>query len=289
MSLSFFKMTGSGNDFVFVDGRSSPASEWSAPEIAAICDRRTGVGGDGLVVVAPQGPDGVRMVYFNADGSRAGMCGNAALCTTRLAARLGLAPASGMLLHSDTGILRTRCVGPGWGAELLLPDFGLPEPVDVELVTGENWMVLGTVGVTHLIVLVDDLAAVDVVARGRELRFHPAFQPEGLNVNFVGPAVRGGDATWGVRTYERGVEAETLACGTGTVGAAFALAANGLERLPARIASWSGNVYSVAGRIEGRMAREPWLCGEGRLVFEGTWPDQGEVSHIDGTQYASSV
>ena len=92
MSLHFYKMTGSGNDFVFLDGRSSSASDWSAADIAAICDRRTGVGGDGLVVATPEGPDGVRMVYFNADGSRAGMCGNAALCTTRLAARLGIAP-----------------------------------------------------------------------------------------------------------------------------------------------------------------------------------------------------
>jgi diaminopimelate epimerase len=279
VSLPFFKMTGSGNDFVFLDGRISSASDWPAPEIAAICDRRTGVGGDGLVVATPEGPDGVRMVYFNADGSRAGMCGNAALCTTRLAARLEMAPASGMLLHSDTGILRTRCVGPSWGAELLLPDFGLAEPVGLPLRAGERWMALVTVGVPHLIILVDDLGAVNVAARGRELRGHPAFAPAGLNVNFVGPATRGEDARWGLRTYERGVEAETLACGTGTVGAAFALADRGLDGLPVRIASWGGNIYSVAGQVLARSAYEPWLCGEGRLVFEGIWPGRDQVSH----------
>jgi diaminopimelate epimerase len=270
----FYKMTGSGNDFVFLDGRSESASDWSASEIAAICDRRTGVGGDGLVVVTPEDPDGVRMVYFNADGSRAGMCGNAALCTTQLAARLGIAPGSGMLLHSDTGVLRTRCVGPGWQAELLLPDFGLPKPVDLPLRAGERCMALVTVGVPHLIILVDDLAATDVLARGRDLRYHSRFEPGGLNVNFVGPDARSGEARWGLRTYERGVEAETLACGTGTVGAAFALAGLGLDALPVRIASWGGNIYSVAGRIMGGWAQEPWLCGEGRLVFEGIWPDR---------------
>jgi diaminopimelate epimerase len=280
MSLHFYKMTGSGNDFVFLDGRTSNASDWSIEDIAAICDRRTGVGGDGLVVATPEGDDGVRMVYFNADGSRAGMCGNAALCTTRLAARIGIAPGTGMQLHSDTGILRTRCVGPGWGAELLLPDFGLPEPVDLPLRTGERWMALCTVGVPHLVIEVEELARVDVVRRGRELRFDPAFAPGGLNVNFIGPDARSGEAQWGLRTYERGVEDETLACGTGTVGAAFALASRKIDDLPVRIASWGGNVYSVAGQIEGDRAHEPWLCGEGRLVFEGSWPAPHQVSHI---------
>ena len=274
MSLAFYKMTGSGNDFVFLDGRSASVSDWSAADIAGICDRRTGVGGDGLVLATPEGSDGVRMVYFNADGSRAGMCGNAALCTTRLAAWLGLAPESGMVLHSDTGVLRTRCVGPGWGAELLLPDFALPEPVDLPLLAGERWMTRCTVGVPHLVILVEDLATVDVVGRGRELMRHSAFAPEGLNVNFLGPNTRSPEAKWGLRTYERGVEDETLACGTGTVGAAFALAARGLDGLPVRIASWGGNVYSVAGQIDGKSAHAPWLCGEGRLVFEGTWPDR---------------
>lgn len=274
MSRNFFKMTGSGNDFVFLDGRTSSISDWPAADIASVCDRRTGVGGDGLVIVSPEGPDAVRMVYFNADGSRAGMCGNAALCSTRLAARLGMAPGSGMRLHTDTGVLQTRCVGPGWAAELLLPDFGLPEAVGLALRPGERWMSRCNVGVPHLIVLVDDIEAVDVAGRGRELRHAELFVPEGVNANFVGPAKAGGDAAWRLRTWERGVEAETLACGTGTVGAAFALAARGLVSLPVQIASWGGNVFSVAGRVEGDRARDPWLCGEGRLVFEGVYPSE---------------
>jgi diaminopimelate epimerase len=268
--IRFYKMTGSGNDFVVLDSRSAPVDAWSAASIRTLCNRRTGVGGDGLVVVSPEGERGARMVYFNADGSRAGMCGNAALCSTRLAARLGIAPAEGMDLHTDTGILKTRCVGPGWAAELLLPDFSLPAEEALPLEPGELWIVRCTVGVPHLVVLVDDVAAVDVERRGRALRRDPAFFPDGLNVNFISRRRSpDGALEWRLRTYERGVEAETLACGTGTVGAAASLAARGLTELPVRIASWGGNVFSVAGRIEGNTLCEPWLCGEGRLVFEG--------------------
>jgi diaminopimelate epimerase len=268
--MRFFKMTGSGNDFVFVDGREAPTEQWSEAAIRALCDRRTGVGGDGLVTLTPEGEAAARMVYFNADGSRAGMCGNAALCSTRLAARLGMAPETGMQLQTDTGVLETRCVGPGWSAELRLLDFQLPEDTGLELLPGERLLMRCTVGVPHVLVVVDEVAAVDVEGRGKALRYDPAFGPAGSNVNFVSHTAGDSEAAWRLRTYERGVEAETLACGTGTVGAAFALAQAGLDRLPLRIRSWGGNVFSVAGRVEDGWAREPWLCGEGRLVFEGT-------------------
>ncbi len=266
----FFKMTGSGNDFVFLDGRSAPVGTWSTASIRTLCDRRTGIGGDGLVVLSPEGALGARMVYFNADGSRAGMCGNAALCSTRLAARLGIAPAEGMELHTDTGILKTRCVGPGWAAELLLPDFDVLEEQTIPLESGELWMARCTVGVPHLVILVQDVDEVDVEGRGGALRRDPTFGPDGVNVNFLGRTESLGDAAeWRLRTFERGVEGETLACGSGTVGAAAALAARGLTELPVRIASWGGSGFSVAGRWDGGSFREPWLCGEGRLVFAG--------------------
>jgi diaminopimelate epimerase len=273
MTLRFYKMTGSGNDFVFLDGREHRLEDWPAARIAALCDRRNGVGADGLVVITPEG-NGARMVYCNADGSRVGMCGNAALCSTRLAVRLGIVPSPEIELHTDSGLVRARCVGPGWAAELLLPDFQLPALVPLPLEAGEAWMELCSVGVPHLVIYTEDLGGVDVVQRGRALRYDPTF-PAGLNVNFIGKAVSGTDPAWQLRTYERGVEAETLACGTGTTAAAFALAQRGLDQLPIRIRSWGGNVFSVAGRIEPGSsgspgwAREPWLCGEGKLVFEG--------------------
>ena len=270
--VTFYKMTGSGNDFVFLDGRTEPLADWPAERIRQVCDRRSGVGADGVVLLTPD-EGGVRMVYFNADGSRADLCGNAALCSTRLAAVLGMAGEGGMQLHTDSGILETRSVGPGWAAELRLPDIDAPEGLTaVARDGGERRMARVTVGVPHLVVLVDDLASVNVSDRGRALRRHAAFAPEGVNVNFVGKQTEGQDSAWGMRTYERGVEGETLACGTGTVAVAVSLAAWRLARLPARIVSRGGNVFSVSGSSDDTSFRDLWLCGEGRLVFRGTLP-----------------
>lgn len=273
MTTDFFKMTGSGNDFVFIDGRATPAAAWTAERIAAACHRRFGVGADGLIILEPAEPGTVVMHYFNADGGRAALCGNGSLCATRLAARLGLAAEGGMVLRTDAGDLQTRCVGPGNMAELKFPPFPVPPPVDLDFAPGERgkaW--LGDIGVPHLTVLVEDLAAVDVDARGRQLRFDPRFAPAGTNVNFVGRIDRPDGVAWGIRTYERGVEGETWACGTGTICSAFALASAGLVELPLQVRTSSGSLLSVSGRIAEGRCEEVWLCGEGRLVYSGTLP-----------------
>lgn len=265
---TFYKMSGSGNDFVVLDGRDHALEAWPTDRIRAVCRRREGVGADGLVHLAPVADGLIQMVYFNADGSRAEMCGNAALCATRLAARLGLARPDRIRLATDSGELESRCVGPGWAAELKFDAVTVPVPIDLPLQRGEDRAFQGTVGVPHTILLVADIRSTDVAGRGRALRLDPRFAPAGTNVNFLGRAA-GGDADWMLRTYERGVEAETLACGTGTIAAALAGAAAGMLELPARIRSGSGCLYSVSGRLEGGEARDVWLCGEGRLVFVG--------------------
>jgi diaminopimelate epimerase len=269
---TFFKMTGSGNDFVFVDGREQTLESWPADRIRAVCDRRRGVGADGLVHLAPADDGAVRMRYYNADGSHADMCGNAALCATRLAVRLGLASPDRVVLATDAGQLESRCVGPGWMAELRFPETGIPGPVDLPLLEGETAAFHGTIGVPHVVLVVDDVASVDLVGRGRALRFHPRFAPAGANINFLG-RTNDSEASWALRTYERGVENETLACGTGTIAAAIALATAGLGELPVRIRSASGLIYSVSGALETARATDVWLCGEGRLVFSGEWLD----------------
>lgn len=265
----FYKMTGSGNDFVFLDGREHDLADWPAARIAAVCDRRRGVGGDGLVRIAPE-PDGaVRMVYFNSDGSHADMCGNAALCSTRLAVHLGMAAPERVDLATDAGRLESRCVGPAWAAELRFPTAPIPAPLELALATGEQRALQGTVGVPHTVVLVADIEEVDLEGRGRALRFDPAVGPHGSNINFVARSADG-HAAWDIRTYERGVEGETLACGTGTIAAGLALAHIGLADLPVRIRSRSGSIYSVSGVLDGSEASDVWLCGEGRLVFTGS-------------------
>lgn len=261
-------MTGSGNDFVMLDGRVCMPSDWSAEDMQAICARGTGIGADGLVFVGPGSHAGAaRMIYYNSDGSHADMCGNAALCSTTLAAHLGIGDADGIELETDAGTYRSRTAGPG-RAELHLAPLEAPGAVPgLRLAAGERQAALGRVGVPHLVVAVDDVDAVALLERGRSLRFDPALGPDGANVNFIS----GGNGTWRMRTYERGVEAETLACGTGAVAAGCAIQEWGLGRLPIDIQSRSGRVLTIRATKQGPGAGydDVWLVGEGRMVFRG--------------------
>lgn len=273
VGLPVYKLTGSGNDFVMVDARLSAPGEWLPADIQAVCARGTGVGADGLVFVGPGSRAGaVRMIYFNADGSRAPMCGNAALCSTRLAARLGLASAAGMRLETDAGTYETRCSeggGAADSAELRLAPVPAPQPVPgLAADPGEHRLVLGVVGVPHVVVEVDDVDGVDIVRRGRALRLDPALRPDGANINFVSPGSH--PTEWRMRTYERGVEAETLACGTGAVAAACALADAGSAELPLTFVSRTGRPLVVHARPTVRGVYEDVsLTAEARLVFRG--------------------
>lgn len=266
-------MTGSGNDFLILDGRESPAAGWTRDRIVAACDRRNGAGADGLVVLTPEA-DGIRMHFWNADGSDAAMCGNAALCSTRLAARLGMASGDGMVLMTPMGAVRTRCVGTLHEAELSLDGLEAPRPVTITPGPGEYAPAyLGTVGVPHLVVFVEDVAQVEVDRRGRELRRHPLTGAAGANANFVSPPTPESGGRWRIRTFERGVEGETLACGTGTVAAALALAASGAAELPVPFLSWGRMPLGVRARLDGDTVSDTWLRGEGRLVYEGRFVD----------------
>src|SRR5262249_51870072 len=157
--LPVYKMTGSGNDFVMFDARISAPDDWDAADIQAVCARRTGLGADGVVFLAPGSTAGaVRMIYFNADGSRAALCGNAALCSTRLAGHLGLANSLSMRLETDAGAFETRAAREDGRAELHLAPVQAPETrTDLVLEPGEQKASYTLVGVPHLVVLVDDV------------------------------------------------------------------------------------------------------------------------------------
>lgn len=268
----FYKMTGSGNDFVVLDGRTA-SDQWSPTQIRTLCDRRNGVGADGMVILTPAPPDGLRMIYWNSDGSRGAMCGNAALCCGRLAVQLGMIPAGQFCLLSDAGGVLVKSPAQGHSAEINLPAFELPRPFSgAPLASGERWMSLVTAGVPHLVIRVEDIETVEPAIRGRDLRHHPSLGPQGANVNFVSAPVAAG-GRWLIRTYERGVEGETLACGTGTVATAVALAARGEAVLPLQFQSRGGPELSVRASLDQARATNVWLRGEGRLLFEGVWKD----------------
>lgn len=267
----FYKMTGSGNDFVVLDGRSTTTDRWPASRVREICDRRSGVGADGLVILTPATTGAVRMSYWNSDGSHGAMCGNAALCCGRLSVQLELVPPGEFCLLTDAGVVRVLSRPQGDEAEINLPDCDVPRLLsDPVTVSGESWHALGTVGVPHLVVRVQDIEAVDIAGRGRFLRSHPNAGPVGANVNFVSPPASPGDP-WLIRTYERGVEGETLACGTGTVAAALALASQGEAGLPLRFRSRGGPELAVRAVRDGARASDVWLGGQGRLLFRGVW------------------
>ena len=214
-------MSGSGNDFVVFDARSEPEGALGRPEaIQALCARGTGVGADGVVFVSTAGrPDAsLAMRYYNADGSLGEFCGNATLCVTRLAAELGIGTEQGLVLATDSGLVPAKMGAAG--PEINLPSVTLVWPsVDIELEPGERRIGFALAGVPHLVVRCDEVAKVDVGTRGRYLR-HSTFRAAGANVNFV--SERGG--AWSIRTFERGVEGETLACGSGAIASAILLA-----------------------------------------------------------------
>lgn len=260
----FWKMTGSGNDFVFFDNRTGEHDDLAAPgPIEALCDRRKGVGADGIVLIDSSDLYAFGMRYYNRDGSLAEMCGNAALCSARLAVTLGIGSRGQDLVFDTTS-------GPVTGR--VVDDEPEIDMVDVAELTptfaarpegAEQRLGYARVGVPHVVVLTPDVDAIEVVQRGRRLRFDPHL-PAGANVNFVSPEP--GGERWRMRTYERGVEDETLACGSGTIAAAALLQSWGLSGDRATLHTKSG--CDIRATVGGS-GRPPVLRGEGRLVYEG--------------------
>lgn len=263
----FWKMSGSGNDFVFFDARrDAPGVLERADVVAAVCSRRTGVGADGVVFIEPDAaqPFGIR--YLNRDGSLAELCGNASLCTVTLAIELEIASGSrDFLFQSTSGVIRGRHVA-GLPEVDIAPITETTPSIGIPLTTGERRIGFARVGVPHLVVEVDDVEHVDVEGRGSQLRYWPTL-PDGANANFVSRSAHG----WHVRTFERGVEQETLACGTGAVATAALLGAWRLSDRTADLVTRSGNhLIATVPAVEGQ---SPTLRGEGRIVFTGSLRD----------------
>ena len=273
----FLKLSGSGNDFVFVDARAEAPGSLTSPEVVgAICSRGTGIGADGVVFIEPSERADVRMTYLNADGSRADLCGNATLCTARVARELGIVRDGEFLIETDVGPLKARFRGDVPEIDLL-PVSGVRLDAGIALEEGEERMGFVLAGVPHLVIPVADLETVDVVGRGRPLRRHPSLS-SGANVNFVR---RDSDGAFSYRTYERGVEAETLACGTGAVAIAVLLTEWGLTSGPVALRTRSGKELRV--RLSGPAdSRTPSLSGEARLVY------RGQFGELPGAQKPSA-
>lgn len=268
--IAFAKMTGSGNDFVFFDGRQVPLAHVTSPEvIKSICNRHNGIGADGIVVLEPARPHAdVRIHYFNSDGTPADLCGNATLCSTAMSVLLGLATDSGMTLATPAGLITSRLLA-GHPEIDLQPVTAIRADMPIDLAAGEQRIGFAVAGIPHLVILCADADLVDVDGRGPLLRRHEASGPSGANVNWVSPMPGG---QWRYRTFERGVEGETLACGTGAVATAVLLTAWGLAAAPTvTIRTSSGRDLEVrlTATNSPDIAYQPTLRGEGRVVFRG--------------------
>ncbi len=270
-------MSGSGNDFIVIDNRRWVVKTDAMPELARdLCTRRFSVGADGLILIQRSRRADFSWSFFNADGSEAAMCGNGGRCAARFAYLKGIAPED-MRFETGAGLIRAEIRKGRVKLQLPLPhSFREKVPIEVHRRRLEPGFLV--VGVPHAVVTVDQLDAVPVEEWGRAARFHPAFAPEGANVNFFQVD---SPRRLRVRTYERGVEGETLACGTGAVATALIASAAGRVRSPVRVTTQGGEELTVHFRRRGGEFGEVFLEGEARLIYEGrTW--DGEKRPVPG-------
>jgi diaminopimelate epimerase len=268
MTIAFLKMHGAANDFVVIDHRQPFLPEPLDPLVIRLCDRRRGIGADGVLLLERDREVHFAMRYFNADGKPADYCGNGARCLARLALDLGLGGSgSSVRFRTAVGVQEARPAAQGRGIEL---DFGaLPGSGETSTVSAAGREFTGRLiqaGVPHFVVGVERVEWLPVLEWGSALRHHPRFGAEGANVDFVARLNSGRVA---MRTYERGVEAETLACGSGAIASALWLAAQGGSS-PVSVVTAGGDELLVSLRATAG-GYEVRLTGPAEIAYRGEW------------------
>ncbi len=266
--IPFSKLSGSGNDFILVDNREGIVPEEALFETARrLCRRKFSVGADGFIALELAESADFRWRFYNADGSSAEMCGNGGRCAARFAAARGIA-GERLCFETLAGIIQAEVRGARVKLELPPPgEFQADREIPLD--TGSVRASCINTGVPHVVVCVDDLEGVDVADLGRRIRFHPLFEPAGTNVNFIR---RMDGNRIAMRTYERGVEGETLACGTGALASACTGSHVWSLASPVDVLTRGGEVLTV------HFTREPgngrfnhlFLEGETIWVYDGT-------------------
>ncbi|RJO64070.1 MAG: diaminopimelate epimerase [Candidatus Omnitrophota bacterium] len=262
-NIRFVKMVASGNDFVIAEMKRMRAD--TIRTIArALCQRKTGIGSDGLLILEPSTHADIRMRIFNADGSEAEMCGNGARCVGLYMHRFHRRK-SLFTIESKAGIINAEVCNDSVRIKLTDP-LALAQDVLLSLQKKLNINYINT-GVPHVVIFVEGLDAIDVEVIGRQVRYHRKFAPAGANVDFVEVA---GPSQIKVRTYERGVEGETLACGTGSVASALIFAMKTGAKNKVYVHTRSGELLTVFFENKKGCFRNVWLKGKAMIVFSGT-------------------
>lgn len=265
MAWTFWKMHGAGNDFILVDDRARRFPTADRAWICHLCARHTGIGSEGLILVQPSAQAHFRMRFFDPDGMEATMCGNGARCVARWAFDHQAAPAE-MTIETGAGLLRAQILMTSVRLVMTPPvGWQLNRSLVIQNQTLQYHFVNS--GVPHVVIEVPAVEAAPVASLGPAIRYHAAFAPAGTNVNFITIT---GPQSLRVRTYERGVESETPACGTGMTAAA--LIAGRLRRVtpPVSVTCAHGDVLEVDYRLTAEGAENVTLLGPTAYVFEGT-------------------
>lgn len=258
MKLSFYKYQGTGNDFILVDNRSGGLNKSQTDLIQRLCQRRFGIGADGLMLLQNVAKGDFEMVYFNSDGREGSMCGNGGRCIVAFAKYLKIIDKEAKFLAVD-----------GWHYAKINEEGNF---VELQMNNVKNIYDFNTrdyvldTGSPHYVTYVNDVAKTDVVPQGKSIRYSPVFQKQGINVNFVQPLT---GSTISVRTYERGVEDETYSCGTGVVACAIIHHLKNNAASPVSILTPGGELTVRFESKDKKEYSDIWLCGPATQVFAG--------------------
>ncbi len=256
MKIEFYKYQGTGNDFVILDNRNGAYGELTQKQVKKICDRRFGIGADGLMMLTEKDGYDFEMIYFNADGNESSMCGNGGRCLTMFAYDMGIKKSTYKFIAVDGEHL----------AEIDINNLVRLKMKDVDEVDEHaSYAVLNT-GSPHFVKFAANIKDVDVVETGREIRYSKEFKNEGINVNFVENL---SEDTIFVRTYERGVEDETYSCGTGVTACALVSAHNEKGFNQVQVQTPGGRLSVEFDKLDEEHFENIWLCGPATFVFKG--------------------
>jgi len=264
-AIPFYKMSGAGNDFIIIDNRNQViGDEDLSGFIASVCRRKMSVGADGLILIEVSDKFDFRWRFFNSDGSQAEMCGNGARCAARFAHVTGIAGTT-LSFETEAGLVSAQIKGERVKVKM-------PDPSDLKLAyplkLSKRSLEISSIntGVPHAVIMVERVADVDVVTLGREIRLHQAFAPAGTNANFV---QRGKGSAIEIRTYERGVEDETLACGTGAIASAIVSASRFNMNSPIDVKTRSGVHLTIYFDASDDQFKDIYMEGDARIIYIG--------------------
>jgi diaminopimelate epimerase len=264
MAIQFTKMSGSGNDFIVIDNRVPVMGNGKKYDfVRLVCDRKMSIGADGVIFVENSDQADIKWDFYNEDGSSAEMCGNGGRCVARYAVEKSIAPAK-MTLETLAGIVGAEVNGTTVKVKLTTPQ-NLKQDTAISINGIEYQVDSLNTGVPHAIIYSDNVEGVNVKQVGHGIRFHEAFAPAGTNVDFVEKV---GAQALKIRTYERGVEDETLACGTGVVASALLSFYKKMVKPPVAVETQGGDILKVDFGVTSN--EEVYLEGPTSIAFEGT-------------------